>query len=299
MAEEALAVGTRHRYRCCVDTFRNFTTDDSELPNNVQQLGRRIKQFVVWAKGAGKSRSWVGEHLAAIAYHSKLKGFDDPTKGFVLRAALKGWAKEEGKKQDHRSPIDFKTLKILMDHLPLVCYSDSESALFRVTFSLAFFGAFCISELVARSKGDKSSRALLVKDISLGTQQVSLRVRRSKTDQVGRGQFITLNRMEGLSSYCPVTLWAGYIREREGVNGDNYLLTHKDGSPVTLYQFKRVLAATVQAAGLQGCHYTTHSFRIGAATTAFQEGMSASAIKQIGRWQSDRYRVYIRPTSDG
>ncbi|XP_078534721.1 uncharacterized protein LOC144821482 isoform X2 [Lissotriton helveticus] len=43
MAEEALAVGTRHRYRRCVDTFLNFKADPSELPDNVQQLGSEKK----------------------------------------------------------------------------------------------------------------------------------------------------------------------------------------------------------------------------------------------------------------
>ena len=41
-------------------------------------------------------------------------------------------------------------------------------------------------------------------------------------------------------------------------------------------------------------HYNTHSFRIGAATSAKQAGISDVHIKTLGRWQSDAYQRYIR-----
>ncbi|KAJ1142486.1 hypothetical protein NDU88_008800 [Pleurodeles waltl] len=107
MAEKALTVGTRQRYRRCMETFEDIAPAVVDTNEDFEALVVRIKHFVVWAKGAKKSRNWVMEHLAVVAHKAKLKGMQDPTKGFLLKEALKGWAKHEEKKQDSRSPIEF------------------------------------------------------------------------------------------------------------------------------------------------------------------------------------------------
>lgn len=43
---------------------------------------------------------------------------------------------------------------------------------------------------------------------------------------------------------------------------------------------------------LQG--YTTHSFQIGAVTTAKEAGVSDVLIKMLERWKSDVYQLYVR-----
>ncbi len=55
------------------------------------------------------------------------------------------------------------------------------------------------------------------------------------------------------------------------------------------------LQAALRQAGTptEGC--TGHSFRIGAATTAAQAGLSDSMIQQLGRWKSAVFASYIRP----
>eukprot|EP00741_Cyanophora_paradoxa_P002102 tig00000551_g2038.t1 len=37
-----------------------------------------------------------------------------------------------------------------------------------------------------------------------------------------------------------------------------------------------------------------HSFRIGAATAAFEAGLPDYAIQLLGRWRSDAFQLYIR-----
>ena len=47
-------------------------------------------------------------------------------------------------------------------------------------------------------------------------------------------------------------------------------------------------------AGVNEKLYSGHSFRIGAATTAGQKGISSEKIQTLGRWESSAYLLYIR-----
>ena len=44
-------------------------------------------------------------------------------------------------------------------------------------------------------------------------------------------------------------------------------------------------------------YYMSHSFRIGAACHVSEKGFSDSQIRALGRWRSDIFTTYIRPSS--
>ena len=41
-------------------------------------------------------------------------------------------------------------------------------------------------------------------------------------------------------------------------------------------------------------HYNSHSFRIGAATTAMQAKIPETHIQMMGRWRSNAYQQYVK-----
>ena len=47
-----------------------------------------------------------------------------------------------------------------------------------------------------------------------------------------------------------------------------------------------------------GPDYTSHSFRIGGATAAAEAGVAPNIIQKLGRWKSDCFRIYIRPSQE-
>ena len=64
--------------------------------------------------------------------------------------------------------------------------------------------------------------------------------------------------------------------------------------PLTRQTFYSSLAAILEQSGLNHKNYNTHSFRIGAATTARQAGIPGALIQMLGRWQSSAYKQYIK-----
>lgn len=73
------------------------------------------------------------------------------------------------------------------------------------------------------------------------------------------------------------------------------MFCHVDGSPLTRYQFWADTAKALRELGLDGVKFGTHSFRIGAVSTAAAMGYSVLRIQEIERWRSGVYRQYVCP----
>ena len=75
------------------------------------------------------------------------------------------------------------------------------------------------------------------------------------------------------------------------LRGDLLALRFQDVSRTRLCQ---ELGQALTAAGIDTAGYSGHSFRIGAATTAAQDGFSDSLIQALGCWKSSAFQEYIR-----
>lgn len=90
---------------------------------------------------------------------------------------------------------------------------------------------------------------------------------------------------------CPVAGLIDYLAVRPKIKGP--LFIHLGKNPLTRYQFSAILEKALHVLGVKG-HYRAHSFRIGAATSAFEAGCTQDLIMEAGRWKSRAYRTYIR-----
>ena len=67
-----------------------------------------------------------------------------------------------------------------------------------------------------------------------------------------------------------------------------------DGGPLTHQRLVHHLHCILRATGVSSERFSSHSFRIGAATTAAACGIEDSLIKTLRRWESSAYQCYIR-----
>lgn len=244
-------------------------------------------EYLAQLRLQGVSGIVAQRRLAGVSFHFQLRDWGDVTRKFIIRQALKGWKKERSS-MEARRPISFSLLETLVSVASQVCSSPGEAQLLALAFSLAFFGALRIGELVSQAKGRPGG--LLWDDVVLGERAVRLRIRKSKTDVYGKGAWVLLKAVPGPS--CPFTLVSAF--KALGQRGSNFLV-HEDGSPLTKYQFTALFKRSLEVAGVSSKEYGTHSFRIGAATEAARAGLQESEVMRIGRWRSSCYARYIRP----
>ena len=167
-----------------------------------------------------------------------------------------------------------------------------ESILMWAVCCTAFFGFFRLGELLETTPHSKVS--IQVRDVTVDSPAnptiVSLRLRRSKTDQFGKGVDIHLGRT--MQDVCPVTALLAYLAVRGGVDGP--LFRCEAGTALTKQDFINKLRTALLSLGLSEKVYAGHSFRIGAATTAAEVGSEDSTIKLLGRWESNAFQTYIK-----
>ncbi|XP_075198526.1 uncharacterized protein LOC142301406 [Anomaloglossus baeobatrachus] len=237
---------------------------------------------------AGWSVPKVNRFLAGLAFGFKVRGLKDVTKSFLVAQALKGW-RRGWKVEDKRRPISYELLLSLGRQVDRVCTSIWEKRLFKLAFSLAFFAALRLGELVctSRFKRDGLSRD----SVDLYEDRIEILIRSSKTDQLGKGCRVVVFGVPG-SAMCPVRCLREFGSVAGGANIP--LLVHADGSSLSRFQFISIFKRCLERGGFSSADFGSHSFRIGAATEAARRGLSDEVVKRIGRWESGRFKSYVR-----
>ena len=95
-------------------------------------------------------------------------------------------------------------------------------------------------------------------------------------DQLKKGEIITLQRVTKDDAVCPVAAMKKLVDSRPKLS--NKVFVHLDSSDLTRYQFQAVLKKAANFLGWQSESFSSHSFRIGAATTAAINGVPEDII---------------------
>lgn len=151
-------------------------------------------------------------------------------------------------------------------------------------------GGLRVGELVASSQRDSSDRPLRVDDVSLHPDLALIHLRYSKTDQKERGCTISLQSCSD-RDLCPIISLQSYLDVRGPAEGA--LFQQQDGSPLTRFQLSAVTRRALDRLGLRDFHFSTHSFRIRAASKAAFLRYSSQDIQWVGRWKSGCFRNYV------
>lgn len=291
LLSSGFAANTKNVYSNALKHFSKFRSS-----YQLQQLWPVPREhwdlYLAFLFNKGLAYSTASTYISAIRTQHKLLGLPDGSTQYPFVKMMEGY-RRSNTASDSRMPITYPILEVIINKLNSVCHSQYETLLFQAAFSLAFFGLFRVGELVYGS-ADRADAPLLMTDIiqMKHNQSFLVKLRRSKTNQNGPPVLITIDAIKTVA--CPVVAMQSYLSARHKLAGTQYLFCHRDGSPLTRYQFGAVLSKVVRSTMYSSERFKSHSFRIGAATWLAEKGIPYQEIKKKGRWSSDAFLRYIR-----
>jgi len=274
---------------------------DAALSDNTLRAYRAdIKHFIKWGGAIPASGDTIAQYIAdnatslscstlsrrvvAINRAHAVKGFPSPTSTDMVRATLQGIRRKHGKAPHQVTALQKHDLLKVVKHLKGL-RGMRDYALLMIGFAAALRR----SELVS----------LDVEDIKFVKEGAVLHLRRSKTDQEGRGREIAIPFVHG--PYCPCRTLQAWLKLSKITSGpifrridkyDNILANRLTAQSVALIIKKRAASA-----GLDPILYSGHSLRAGFATNAARAGASNSSIRsQTGHKSDSMLQRYIRPS---
>lgn len=255
---------------------------------------KTLMLFVTWlirreGTNIGPARTALTAVRASCsALGHDLSAFEDEQ----LRLLMRGFRKSAPQRsKPKRLPI---TIWLLSRLLPL-CPS---TRLAHTTFAAMIVGQHLLlrsSEFVAKKR---SAPSLLRRHLTIHPDRTraELFIANSKTDTFHQGA--TLQFSANYGRLCPVSWLEEILASAPSQSPDSPLFQRDDGSPLSYTDLQRFIKALCSRAGIDTGSVSTHSLRIGGATSLIKLGFSPECVQNLGRWLSDAYKGYVRYDSD-
>jgi len=237
-------------------------------------------------------------YLSSVRQLQISKGLPDPRVGSMakLSQVLKGIRSSSAGTSKVQLPITPHILARIKDNWEANGLNNDKRMIWAAMM-LCFFGFFRSGELCVPSMSlFDTTRHLSVADVLAITDgsgnpvQLQIRLKRSKTDREGVGVTVCVGKTG--NKLCPVAATLSWMILRGNTSGP--LFRYSNGSPLTQQQFVTELRRALLSIGEDPQKYGGHSFRIGAATVAAEQGINDATIKLLGRWRSSAYQKYIK-----
>ena len=230
-------------------------------------------------------------HLAAVKHFTILLSYQTiippmPRLYLLVRAIKRKQGNKYSKQK--RLPITTSLMQKIHHYIQVSSLSSHDKHMLWAAATTAFFGFLRASEFVASTtKKYDPNTTLQATDITITPTQAIIHLKSSKTDPFRQGCDIRLNRTN-TPDLCPVHSLSYFITKFSSKQGP--IFTYQDGTYLTRRRLNKFLKAAIPTTTSP---ISSHSFRIGAATTAAAAGLPRWLIQKLGRWSSDCYRTYI------
>lgn len=275
-AADARAPNTRRTYASQWNGFCAWceTQGRSSLPAS----GETVAIYLAHLADKPRKASGIALALTAISQMHEVKGEPNPRGDRRVKETWKGIRRTLGTAQQGKHPLYGQGLLTALEALPPTLAGVRD----RAMLLLGYTGAFRRGELVG----------LVVEDLREVPQGLEVTIRRSKTDQEGKGRTIPIPR-ERIPEVCPVAAVKAWLDASGLTKGPLFRAIHRCGrvlqrglAPSGHYVAVLVKRAAV-AAGLAPGALSGHSLRSGLVTAALDAGRSFAAVRKVTGHASD------------
>jgi len=270
-----LSENTRRAYAADMKDFRHY---GGKVPASADMIVRYLAESADWC-----SISTLKRRLMAIRHAHIEEGYLPPTDHPKIKAILRGIKRQKGIAQRQAAPLMRRDLQKIVRHMAATPIDLRDKALLL----LGFAGAFRRSELVG----------LNIEDLERVDEGYLVHIRRSKTDQEGRGRIVAIPKLRG--RLCAVAAVERWIDTAEISHGAVFLRLTRSGK-VSRHRLDAgyvslLLKHRLRAIGIEATHYSAHSLRAGLVTEAAKAGVPAWKIRQQTGHKTDQMVArYVR-----
>lgn len=232
-----------------------------------------------------KKLATIEVYLSAISQARGLLGLSPLSDFPRVKRVMKGIRRTLGPNgQVQKTPITVGQLRRISMALP----GTPKAIRDRLILLLGFAGAFRRSELVA----------LDVDDLEFNDDGLVVRLRRSKTDQYGKGRHVGIP-YGSTPATCPVRAARAWLETAEITQGPVLRGVDRHGNigeqRLSTRTVARVVKAAVESIGLDSDTFAGHSLRADFATEAAKNGVGELAImRQTGHRSVTTLKKYVR-----
>ncbi len=237
---------------------------------------------------ANSKISTLRRRLVSIGIVHKLKGFYLDTKHPIIIENFMGIKRKIGSIQTGKKPILINHLKQIINVIDDQKIEKIKKLRNRTLVLVGFGGGFRRTELIS----------IDYEDLDFVDEGVKITLRRSKTDQFGKGLVKGLPYFTN-DQYCPVTSLKNWINLSKIKTGPIFRRFAKGpiitNNRLTDQSVVLIIKDSLKLAGIENKNFSGHSLRSGFATVAADSGADERSIMAMtGHKTTEMVRRYIR-----
>ena len=302
-------------YGLAKSTWSSYNTAERLLAMCRKQRGRKMElplseedclEFAGWLLEVRKVKtSTVSSYLSGLRQLHIMKGMEPPmVRSGLFKFLMKGRKNMENIKsrreeEGGRLLMTMNMMRLLKTKIIDWEVSTMQKLLMWSVATLAFHGALRIHEILNRCESEfDPDFSFLTEDLQLLEKKIDnrrvlqLRLKCPKESKKGKAVIVEVYETQG--TLCPVKAferWKARTTTEQGFP----LFRDETGTPLTGRKLNSWIKETLKGViNYDMGKFTSHSFRIGLATTMGSLGFTEDDIKEAGRWSSKAYELYLR-----